>query len=271
MTRIALVAVLLVAACAAPSPAGPVTSAKQRLEHARADCMRSRGFSYTPFLPTFPPPTAEELKQSEGDYAAMRAFRQRYGYMVFSGMVYPDDRDAGGIRTSVNDDVNSRYIAKLNPTQAAAYLKADDACFVQAVKQVLHKRVTDQQDLVDQETQDLDREEERTLNTDPRLVALAHEYATCMRARGYEIPSEAPAKIDSTELYRFLDVLHDLGRKDWGSRARPGQNYSPDLTPEQARPYLDKEIASALDDLECSRQFFPVYFPRRLALWKVVR
>ena len=42
--------------------------------------------------------------------------------------------------------------------------------------------------------------------------------------------------------------------------------YSPTLTPEEARPYLNKEIKAALDDLECGKDFYPAYLPKEKAV-----
>jgi hypothetical protein len=34
------------------------------------------------------------------------------------------------------------------------------------------------------------------------------------------------------------------------------------ITPEEARPYLNKEIKAALDDLECGKDFYPAFMPK---------
>jgi len=36
----------------------------------------------------------------------------------------------------------------------------------------------------------------------------------------------------------------------------------PSMTADEARPYLAREIKEALDDLECGKDFYPVYAPR---------
>ncbi|NUR83159.1 MAG: hypothetical protein HOY71_03620, partial [Nonomuraea sp.] len=137
-------------------------------------------------------------------------------------------------------------------------LKADDACYRQAAEQVLHKKIKDQQDLIAQMTQEMDRAERRTLDTDPRLVAMARGYAGCMRGKGYAMPADTPSLIGSAEVKRFWKQRNDLGK------------LTPQLTPDEARPYLDKEIASALEDLECGKDFFRAYNPRYQAIWDEV-
>ncbi|NUR87514.1 MAG: hypothetical protein HOY71_25825 [Nonomuraea sp.] len=268
ISRITAGLVLLVAGCGLPTaaPVAPADSPKARIEYARAECMRDRGFHYEPFLPTQPPVTAEQQKEFDGDYALMRATRERIGYRVFSGFVYRTDPTAGGMDAAVNDEANGRSMGHLSATQMEAYDAAGKACLAQAVEKVLHRRVTGQEDLSEQMWREIDREKTRVLDGDPQLVALARAYAACMRGKGYEIPSERPSRISWAEPDRFRARVYELGRQQQGPKAEAGLPYYPTLSEEEAKPYLREEIASALDDLECGKEFFPVYLPRQQAV-----
>ena len=56
----------------------------------------------------------------------------------------------------------------------------------------------------------------------------------------------------------FLAEGEKLGPGEYGSQ--------PDLTPYQARPYLAREIKAALDNLECGKDFYALYTPKKREL-----
>lgn len=84
VSRMALeLGLLLLAVCAARMARDP------RLERAKADCMKKKGFKYIPFVMAGPAETETQKRMAAGDYAATKEFRTKYGYQVFAQYIYP--------------------------------------------------------------------------------------------------------------------------------------------------------------------------------------
>ncbi|MEV0148540.1 MULTISPECIES: hypothetical protein [unclassified Nonomuraea] len=327
-----IVALLGVAAmatgCGLVPPPPPAPGLLGRQQQVMAACMKGRGFAYAPAVPGTPaPPAADEQRRRDGDQAAMRAYRSRYGYGVFAALARPNDplahvpetlppqadlpaagtpatspsapaatSDATPTRTHMPEPPAIGTPVAVEPPPAAAepagtraagtradggaatdaYAAAGSECFVITVKQTLGRDVTDAAHLRRQYVRALGRAWKNELDTDPGLIALAGSYASCLTAKGYEVAATAPTEVATSERDRFAALLKRLEKS--AARHREGkrvQRRSPaDVSDEsrqvlparEAERYLRREIASALDDLECGGRFFAVYRPRQEAV-----
>ncbi|MEU8245299.1 hypothetical protein [Nonomuraea sp. NPDC048916] len=235
---VVLAVAVLLTGCASSRALPSGKSKRWQQEHVAAACLKARGIEHVPWAPDLPTPTAEQLRHRQGDHTAMRAYRDRYGHGVFARLVHPEVPSADGSGTWLDDG----FVSALSEPHSA--------CYVQAVKQVLGRDVTDVPHFRRQYERAVARARQRELDTDPRLVELARDYAACMAGRGYPVAPAPPSTIATAERDRFAALLRD----------------NPALTPEQAEPYFHEEIAAALDDLECGGDFFRVYNPRAAAV-----
>ncbi|GAA1309954.1 hypothetical protein Psi02_40790 [Planotetraspora silvatica] len=255
-------------------PGTPADGARQ-MEAIRGDCMREKGFRYVPYVPPPRRKTAAEVEEEAGDYQAMKRFRQKNGYGVFAFYVYPQEYGNPMVPPDrplpPDPDPNHKLIASLSKTQFRAYQEADQECLVRAVKTVVGKDVKSIGDQVDQANTRAAQLKSHALDGDPLLAGRAAAMATCLEDRGYRIGSTRPTAMAD----RGRAVLEAI-KKPMGTRIpedvrmemdQPeGALFEPDLSVGQARPYLAEEITDALDDLECGRDFYTVYEPRRTAI-----
>ncbi|WP_049557247.1 hypothetical protein [Nonomuraea sp. SBT364] len=262
MRVLAAVAAFTLVGCTASGGHAGGTGKRWQQEFAMAACMADRGFKYRPSVPAFTP-SAEVLRRADGHYPSLLKYRQKYGYTVFSGHVYPTTEEAAGVDVPPHIP-NEKYIEALSPSQQVAYREADRVCYTRAIKAVFGKDVTGMEDLHRQHARAHQALDEREFDNDPELVALAHDYAVCLRSKGYPVPTEKPGRIGTLEQDRFLGKLWELGRRQYPD-ATPDLPVMPRLTPDEARPYLREEITSALDDLECGKAFFSAFNPRHRA------
>ncbi|MGI5492533.1 hypothetical protein [Microtetraspora malaysiensis] len=227
------------------------------MEQIKADCMKQRGFRYVAYVvPDRPEPDLST-------YEAMKTYRQKYGFGVFGQLVYPKDPLTGSAesaRDASADDPNEVITRKLNNSQLSAYLEAMDACYEKAAKEVLHKEAGSEFEAVGLLQGARDDLEEAEINGDSELVVLVPAFADCLVAKGHRVP---PAMLPTAMAKRgndaFWDQMMALGNKK--SKGAP-----PDLTPAQARPYLDREIKAALEDLECGKEFYTRFAPKRSSI-----
>ncbi|GAA4578187.1 hypothetical protein GCM10023194_00410 [Planotetraspora phitsanulokensis] len=279
-TAIAVLLLAMLSGCghadARRTQAGPGTPAQRALqaESMRADCMRDRGFRYIPYVAPAREKTTDELREEAGDYEAMKRFRQRNGYGVFAFYVYPQefgnplvppDRP---LPPDPDPDPNHRLMAALSRTQFGAYQDADTACYLRAVNDVYGKDVTSISDQVDQANAQVAESARSTLDRDPRIAERAGAMAACLESRGHRIGSKLPTDMADRGRRAFEAIKRPMGtripddvREEMDQPA--GALFEPDLSIEQARPYLDREIRDALDDLECGRDFYPLFQPRK--------
>ncbi|WP_157530484.1 hypothetical protein [Microtetraspora niveoalba] len=215
-------------------------------ENVIATCMKRKGFSYTP--------SVSRPKQSDAnpaDYAAMKADRSKNGFGVFSAVVYPKPSE------SLAPDPNQATIDSLSGAKRDAYLKTLNECRVTALQQVNGLKVTslaDYQDQMSTEIENIDKE----LDGDPKLLELAASFAECLKSKGERVTSAKPLALS----VRGMDV--------WGEQAdRLGKAGT--VTAEAARPYLAKEITSALVDLECGKDFYAAFIPLQKRLTNEAR
>ncbi|MER5419071.1 hypothetical protein [Streptosporangium roseum] len=220
---------------AATGGGASVDKARER-ENAIATCMKRKGFSYTPSVSRPKKPDA-----GTGDYAAMKEARGKYGFGAFSTFVYPRPAD------TQEPDPNQATIDNLPDNKRQAYIKTMNECRVAALRQVNGLKVTsvaDYQDQMSTEIENIDKE----LDGDPKLVELAASFAECLTSKGERVTSARPLQLSSR------------GAAVWGEQAERLAKKGA-VTAEAARPYLAKEIKSALVDLECGKDFYAAFVP----------
>ncbi|WP_188192171.1 hypothetical protein [Nonomuraea sp. SYSU D8015] len=259
---------------AAPSPS-PSQDKRHQLEAAKADCMKQKGFEYVAFVQEFKG-TDQDDKRAAGDYQAMQKYREKHGFGVFSRHVYPQAASRGADPVS---NPNGKIQSSLSSAQMGAYRKALDACTSTSIKQVLGLEVKSDRDYYTLRNKAARKAVDGTLNTDPTLVELASAMATCLKGKGYSIADTTPAAMSGRGQKEFLVQEDKLGREQFDDvpDVTPPANedeipmyVAPNLTPEQARPYLQKEVEAALDDLECGKDFYAAYMPKESAIQKQV-
>ncbi|WP_433219408.1 hypothetical protein [Microtetraspora malaysiensis] len=235
-------------AAATVSTKGP--DSRPKMEQIKADCMKQRGFRYVAYV------APERPEPDLSTYEAMKTYRQKYGFGVFGQFVDPKDPLTGSIESAQGAraaDPNPAIEQKLNASQRDAYKKAMDGCYGKAAKEVLHKKVGSRVEglsLLQGARDYLEAE----INGDPELVALVPGFADCLAAKGQRVP---PAMLPTAMAKRGQDAF-------WGQLDALGkdEHQLPELTPAQARPYLDREVKAALEDLECGKEFYTRFAPK---------
>ncbi|MGW6497582.1 hypothetical protein [Nonomuraea angiospora] len=257
----AVAAALLTTSFGGLATATPGTEAayenKAKIESMRAGCMKELGLTYLPEKVIKRDRTKEERARLAGDPEALRAYRAKYGFGVWSRLVFPGDpavdRDLGESR-------NDKLLMSLPAKDLKAWRAADDKCFAKAVKTVLGKTVTSQDDFLADVNSALAKGL-RELDTDPELAALGKEFGGCLK-----VAETRPAVLADRGRAKFAAQATEVARNQSKSSLPKGSAALPSLTPEQAKPYLDKEVKAALADLECGRAFYPAYAPRERAI-----
>ncbi|MFF4620671.1 hypothetical protein [Nonomuraea jabiensis] len=283
VTATALLALAALSGCggatesAAPSPSSAAEGKEVQLEAAKADCMKQKGFKYVAYVTPHKPGTEDDKSRMRGNYQAMRKYREKYGFGVFAEYIYPDtfNTQAGSPESNPNGKIQSA----LSKAQMQAYRKALDACQVSAANKVLGLKLESTDDFNRARFQASVRVRKSTLNSDPELVELATAMATCLKGKGYAVGDTAPVAMSDQGRKTWLLKQDKLGREqmdDVPDVAPPAADdkvpmyYAPTLTPEQAKPYLAKEIRQALDDLECGKDFYLAYLPKELSVQRQV-
>ncbi|MFG6195957.1 hypothetical protein [Nonomuraea sp. JJY05] len=268
---------------APPFPSAPAVAKdkKHQLEAAKADCMKQKGFKYVAWVKPETPQSDEDRRRDAGDYQAMRKYREKYGFGIFAEFIYPKEMDSPQAQIDRGVvDPNMKIQEVLSEAQLNAYHKAKDACMVTAAKQVLGVNLKSNLDYYNQIALTRKRATAGTLDSDPELVELATTMATCLKGKGYTVTDTTPTALAKRGEDVFLKEQDKVGREqddsvpDVAPPAKKGQGqeiHMPSLTAEQAKPYLAKEIKAALDDLECGKDFYPVYTPRKSAIDAQVR
>ncbi|MEW1846948.1 hypothetical protein AB0392_54110 [Nonomuraea angiospora] len=264
------------AAAPSPSAAEAAKDKKHQLEAAKADCMKQKGFKYVAWVRPEQPQSDEDRRRDAGDYQAMRKYREKYGFEIFAEFIYPKELNAPAAQEEgPNQDPNMKIQGALSEAQLGAYHKAKDTCMVTAGKQVLGVTLKSNIDYYNQIALTRKRATAAQLDSDPKLVELAGAMATCLKGKGYAVSDATPTALANRGRDAFIDQQDKLGREqddtvpDVAPPAKKGQGkqiHMPSLTAEQARPYLAKEIKAALDDLECGKDFYPVFTPRKSAI-----
>jgi hypothetical protein len=251
---------------AIPADADPETRKAYLQENLIAACMKKKGFVYTPNVigdePAF---TAID----GADYALAKEYRQKYGYGMYSGLVYPDDPKVPGSKASQQDQTpNLDYTQKLTPAQQAAWElalrgpTADIAAAKKAGKNLRSggcsgeaddkvygkpKSAAEQREASAAEAEK-NRASGQALNGDPQLVQLAQSYASCLSEQGIPVTTTQPTSIA------------DAVKFSQSSKLPVGEPLKVDRS--QALSLLTKDIDIAMKDLECGKEFRAAYFPK---------
>ncbi|WP_188197328.1 hypothetical protein [Nonomuraea sp. SYSU D8015] len=257
-------------------PASTAQEKRRQFESVKADCMKQKGFTYIAYMPQEVPDTDEERKRRAGDYEALKAQRAKYGFGVFATYVHPNAPDAPDNMPDMSGaDPNGDIWTKLSPAQRGSYFKAVSACVVVATEQALGKKVTSDTDLFEQRAAAAEKAFEREIDGDAELVELASSMATCLTDKGYKVSDTTPSQMSTRGWAEFLEQEDEIARRqredvpDVPSPPKKGETrrtFGAKLTPAEAKPYLDKEIKAALDDLECGKDFYRVYTPKSEAI-----
>ncbi|WP_219519465.1 hypothetical protein [Nonomuraea ceibae] len=261
ITTKAVAAALLIGTFSAlPSPETQAAYEKKAaMEETRAACMQDKGLTYLaePIVKhTWQPGERERLA---GDYEALRAHRAKYGFGVWSKLVYPRDPAVNPVS---GESVNNKNLMAMTADELKEWRAADDACFAEAAAKHLGLTVTSQRgDYLTQLNAALDTSV-ATLDKDKRLVRLGKRFAACLGISDTK-PSALAERGRSTFTKQATQVAKKL-RKSPLPKTPEGRTLAlmPPLKPEQAKPYLDKEIKAALKDLECGKSFYAAYSPR---------
>ncbi len=270
-----------------PADANADLKKRYLLENAIAACMKKQGFTYTPVAPEDP---AESWATNGADYALTKKYRQKYGFGVYAGIVYPNDAAASG-RTAAQRDSdrtpNADYVNTLTPEQKTAYNKAlggpPDAktgqknwtgCQGEADKKVYGSASVQERSTT---TAGQNQANAQALNGDPQLVALAQTYASCLKKEGVTVTTTQPTGIgDMVRLQALASappgagglVAVDGEGRSQDSKDSKGSKDSKDsqksLSKEEALPLLNKDIQLAMRDLKCGKEFRAAYFPKFL-------
>ncbi|WP_051767148.1 hypothetical protein [Streptomyces sp. NRRL S-37] len=249
-----------------PADANADLKKQYLLENAIAACMKKQGFVYTPVPPEDP---AASWATDGADYALTKKYRQKNGFGVYAGIVYPGDAGPAA-RQDSNKTPNADYVATLTPEQKASYEKALGAfpdpkageknwtgCQGEANKEVYGSASAQERGT---ETEDRNQANAQALNGDPKLVSLAQSYASCLRKEGIPVTTTQPTGIGE------MVKLQALGSAPAGAGVVAGvdENGNPQetLSKEEALPLLTKDIELALRDLECGKEFRAAYFPK---------
>ncbi|WP_327085540.1 hypothetical protein OIE66_24670 [Nonomuraea sp. NBC_01738] len=240
-------------------------SAKMRqLEAVKAACMKDKGFDYHPMIMDMKQAPAGDIKRISGDYAAMKESRAKEGYGVFYLFVHPDSRHVSKI------DPGGRQEKPLTETQAKAMEEAGHACERKAVKEVLNRDLGNARNAMELGQRLLDATRKRELDGDPRLASLASAFGQCMKAKGYKVAQLNPTAVEGRGRMLFASQIPGVKEvENGGQMIRIGE--ATELTPRQAQPYLDREIKDALDDLECGKDFYAAYLPKKETIDERVR
>ncbi|MFD7921751.1 hypothetical protein ACFV3R_21300 [Streptomyces sp. NPDC059740] len=255
-----------------PADANADLKKRYLLENAIAACMKKQGFTYTPVAPEDP---AASWTTDGADYALTKKYRQKYGFGVYAGIVYPHDAGASGRaagQADADDTPNADYVDTLTPGQKAAWNKALGAppdpksgkkgwtgCQGEADKKVYGSASAEERSTT---TASQDQANAQALNGDPKLVALAQSYAACLRKEGIPVTTTQPTGIG--EMVK-LQALGSAPAGAGGVAPVGGDGHTrKTLSKEKALPLLTKDIELSLRDLACGKEFRAAYFPKFL-------
>ncbi|MFF6982636.1 hypothetical protein ACFZAV_34335 [Streptomyces sp. NPDC008343] len=260
-----------------PADAGADLKKQYLVQNAIAACMKKQGFTYIPIAP-MDMDLEDSWADSGADYKLTKKHRQRYGFDIYAGIVYPNDPQAMGSKASQENETdtpnapNERYVATLTPEQKAAYDtamgvtdpeakasgKAQPAGCSKSAAEKVYGSAAAQKRSSDQEAAQ-QQANTQALNGDPKLVALAQSYASCLKKQGISVTTTQPTEIGHMVRSQALESAPPALRAG---------DVNPDGTPveamskDEALPLLTRDIDLALQDLECGREFRSAYFPK---------
>ncbi|MFI7709347.1 hypothetical protein [Nonomuraea sp. NPDC049480] len=255
------VAAVLIAGVMSPGTEA-VYEKKAAIEETRVACMKESGFTYLaePVIKrTWHPGERERLA---GDYEALRTYRAKYGFGVWSKAVYPRDPV---VNPDSGENPNNENMMAMSADELKKWRAADDACFSKAVKQHLGMTVTSYwDDYVGKLDAALDRSV-AALDKDAQLAQLGERFAKCLG-----VSQTKPSVLAELGHSQFTKQRTEVAKKQHKGplpKAPKGRTLImwSTMKPAEAKPYLDKEIKAALKDLECGKSFYAAYSPKAWA------
>ncbi|WP_327295682.1 MULTISPECIES: hypothetical protein [unclassified Streptomyces] len=255
-----------------PADANADLKKQYLLENAIAACMKKQGFTYTAVAPEDP---AASWTTDGADYALTKKYRQKYGFGIYSGIVYPNDASSPGSTAAQKDSgrtPNAAYVDTLTPEQKTAYNKALGTppdpktgekgwtgCQGEADRSVYGSATAQERST---RTASQNQANAQALNGDPKLVGLAQSYASCLTKDGISVTTTQPTGIgDMVRLQALKSAPAGAGGV---SPVGDDGNTRNSMSKKDALPLLTKDIQLAMQDLKCGKEFRAAYFPKFL-------
>ncbi|MGW5057763.1 hypothetical protein ACWEQ2_10755 [Streptomyces sp. NPDC004096] len=251
-----------------PADAGAELKKQYLLENAIAACMKKQGFTYTAVAPEDP---MASWANDGADYTLTKKYRQKYGFGLYAGAVYPDDPRAPGstaFREGSKNTPNADYVATLTAQQKAAYDKALggppdpkagekdwSGCEGTADREVYGSSSAQERSIA---TAERNQANAQALNGDSKLVALAQSYASCLKEHAIPVTTTQPTGIGEMVKLQSAAAAPPSVQGAVNSDGTPMKPLSKD----EAMSRLTKDIDLALQDLECGKDFRAAYFPK---------
>ncbi|NUW44444.1 hypothetical protein [Nonomuraea rhodomycinica] len=234
---------------------------KAAVEQTRVACMKEQGLTYLAQPVTKRKRQPGERERITGDYAALRAYRAKYGFGVWSPLVFPRDPVVNPVS---GENPNNDTMMAMSAEELKKWRAADDRCFAKAAEQHLGKTVTSYDGYLTRLDAALDASLV-PLDEDGQLTRLGRQFAKCLG-----VGQAKPSVLAVLGRSQYTKQAGEVARKNWKGelpKAPEGRTIilKPQLKPAEAKPYLDKEIRSALKDLECGKSFYAAYSPRAWA------
>ncbi|HEX4222757.1 MAG TPA: hypothetical protein VHZ97_10370 [Pseudonocardiaceae bacterium] len=235
--------------------AGQYDPESVRFENGMGDCMKKAGFQYVPAPnPILPPITSIGAKDPAlVPYDQLKTFRTKYGFGgMYAEDVYPNDPNIVPKDPPDRANPNNAIKAALSPAQQQAYDEAYDGGYIRRIEAAGTKtgikmggcvasvsaqvNPSGQDPTTDAGASARASQAEQAFTTDPTVVSDAQAYGSCLRQKGYAVPSTKPGVIEHT-----VSSIAD-------------QAYTNNPNPNK-RQGLDGEIKEALDDLDCGKAY----------------
>ncbi|WIX75096.1 hypothetical protein QRX50_26475 [Amycolatopsis carbonis] len=237
------------------TPEGKAEADSVKSENLMADCMKRAGFKYVPHPMRYAVSKSNiaGIDPALTSYEALKAYRQKYGYGTgYAKDVFPNDP---AVAVPVNPpNPNNAIRAALPAAQQTAYdtaygaprelsyadaKKPQGGCIAEVNRQMGN---TGGESKSDAGQQAAAREASQRFETDSRVLAAAQDYGSCLRRKGYAVPSTKPGVVEHT--------LSQAAQQEYDS--------NPAASKQQG---LSKEIKTSLDDLECGKAYEAVAKP----------
>ena len=226
------------------SPHEDEASQRLRYETMIADCMKKKGFQYIVAPVTVDTSVAGGYTNSESllkSDAEVRAFRQKYGFGIYSSRVYSDDPKVKVANNDPAGNPNNKIRDALDPARRQAYDEAFgtdgktgkkiSGCGDEAAMAVFGSSDSSPQ------KQAAAKREYEKFRIDPAVIAAAQKYADCLRGKGYNVDAAEPGSVE----FQMFDLI---------TSTLPGDGVSA-VSVAKAKAMLPKEIAAALADVDC--------------------
>ncbi|MEV1025018.1 hypothetical protein [Streptomyces sp. NPDC050264] len=251
-----------------PADANADLKKQYLLENAIAACMKKQGFTYTPVAPES---LADSWATDGADYTLTKKYRQKYGFGLYAGIVYPNDASTAA-RQDSDDTPNADYVNTLTPAQKTAYNKAlgsppdpksgekkSTGCQGEADTSVYGSEPVQERSTT---TESRNQANAQALNGDTKLVALAQSYASCLKKEGISVTTTQPTGIG--EMVKLQALKSAPAGAGGVAAVEEDGSTQKSLSKEEALPLLTKDIELAMRDLECGKEFRAAYFPKFL-------